>query len=114
LRNSRGTLGEGRRGGEPVRSGRSGIDSVNVYDGPAGGWGLARRVASILTQERVPLSGPAALLRQNRPEGFMCVSCTWAKPAKTHPLEFCENGAKAKAWEITSRHADRAFFAATV
>jgi hypothetical protein len=40
----------------------------------------------------------------------MCVSCAWAKPAKTHPLEFCENGAKATAWEITSRRADRAFF----
>ncbi len=40
----------------------------------------------------------------------MCVSCAWAKPAKTHPLEFCENGAKATAWEITSRRADPAFF----
>jgi len=40
----------------------------------------------------------------------MCVSCAWAKPAKTHPLEFCENGAKATAWEVTSRRADRAFF----
>ena len=42
----------------------------------------------------------------------MCVSCAWAKPAKPHPLEFCENGAKATAWEITSRRADPAFFAA--
>jgi molybdopterin-dependent oxidoreductase alpha subunit len=42
----------------------------------------------------------------------MCVSCAWAKPAKTHPLEFCENGAKATAWEITSKRADEAFFAA--
>ncbi|MBB3917306.1 molybdopterin-dependent oxidoreductase alpha subunit [Rhizobium fabae] len=40
----------------------------------------------------------------------MCVSCAWAKPAKPHPLEFCENGAKATAWEVTSRRADRAFF----
>ena len=27
-------------------------------------------------------------------------------------MEFCENGAKATAWEITSRRADRGFFAA--
>jgi molybdopterin-dependent oxidoreductase alpha subunit len=40
----------------------------------------------------------------------MCVSCAWAKPAKTHPLEFCENGAKATAWEVTHRRADPAFF----
>ena len=69
-------------------------------------------MASILKSERLPIAGPAALARQNRPAGFMCVSCAWAKPAKTHPLEFCENGAKATAWEITSRRADRAFFAA--
>jgi anaerobic selenocysteine-containing dehydrogenase len=42
----------------------------------------------------------------------MCVSCAWAKPAKPHPLEFCENGAKATAWEVTAKRADRAFFAA--
>jgi molybdopterin-dependent oxidoreductase alpha subunit len=41
----------------------------------------------------------------------MCVSCAWAKPAKTHPLEFCENGAKATAWEITDRRAGPDFFA---
>jgi len=41
----------------------------------------------------------------------MCVSCAWAKPAQPHPLEFCENGAKATAWETTSRRAGPAFFA---
>jgi molybdopterin-dependent oxidoreductase alpha subunit len=41
----------------------------------------------------------------------MCVSCAWAKPAQPHPLEFCENGAKATAWETTARRADPAFFA---
>ncbi|MBE1508284.1 molybdopterin-dependent oxidoreductase alpha subunit [Rhizobium viscosum] len=67
-------------------------------------------MAEIILQERVALKAPAILSAQNRPEGYMCVSCAWAKPAKTHPLEFCENGAKATAWEITSRRADRAFF----
>jgi molybdopterin-dependent oxidoreductase alpha subunit len=41
----------------------------------------------------------------------MCVSCAWAKPAKPHPLEFCENGAKATAWEITDRRTTPEFFA---
>ena len=49
---------------------------------------------------------------QNKAEGFMCVSCAWAKPAKPHPGEFCENGAKATAWEITAKRADPSFFAA--
>ncbi|WP_440981680.1 FdhF/YdeP family oxidoreductase [Shinella sumterensis] len=92
--------------GRPKKTPSIGFDS-----GPAGGWGSAKSVGEILLREHVPLSGPALLKHQNKPEGYMCVSCAWAKPAKTHPLEFCENGAKATAWEITSRRADEAFFA---
>ncbi len=92
--------------GRPKKTPSIGFDS-----GPAGGWGSAKSVGEILLREHVPLSGPSLLKHQNKPEGYMCVSCAWAKPAKTHPLEFCENGAKATAWEITSRRADEAFFA---
>ena len=83
---------------------------IAPYSGPAGGWGSAKSVTAILLQEHVSTSGPSLLAHQNKPEGYMCVSCAWAKPAKTHPLEFCENGAKATAWEITTRRADRKFF----
>ncbi|NLR97187.1 FdhF/YdeP family oxidoreductase [Rhizobium sp. P38BS-XIX] len=83
---------------------------IKPYSGPAGGWGSAKSVGEITLRERLPLKGPELLAKQNRPEGYMCVSCAWAKPAKTHPLEFCENGAKATAWEVTTRRADRAFF----
>lgn len=82
---------------------------LKPYPGPAGGWGSAKSVAEITLKEHVALRGPKLLSTQNKPEGYMCVSCAWAKPAKTHPLEFCENGAKATAWEITSKRADRAF-----
>ena len=27
------------------------------------------------------------LLHQNKPDGFACVSCAWAKPARPHPFE---------------------------
>ncbi|TGQ62674.1 FdhF/YdeP family oxidoreductase [Mesorhizobium sp. M00.F.Ca.ET.186.01.1.1] len=80
------------------------------YGGPAGGWGSAKSVTEITVREHVPLKGPQLLAVQNKPEGYMCVSCAWAKPAKTHPLEFCENGAKATAWEVTSRRAGPDFF----
>jgi hypothetical protein len=53
---------------------------------------------------------PKLLSTQNKPESYMCVSCAWAKPSKTHPPEFCKNGPKATAWEVTSRRADRVFF----
>jgi molybdopterin-dependent oxidoreductase alpha subunit len=48
---------------------------------------------------------PAALKslgRQNKPKGVMCVSCAWPKPANYTSFEFCENGAKATMWELTS------------
>jgi molybdopterin-dependent oxidoreductase alpha subunit len=83
---------------------------VEPYDAPAGGWGSLNAVAHILTQEEVAVLGSEILLRQNKPDGFMCVSCSWAKPAKPHPFEFCENGAKATAWEITSKTVTPEFF----
>ena len=39
------------------------------------------------------------------------MSCAWAKPSKPHPFEFCEEGAKATAWEITGRRCTPEFFA---
>jgi molybdopterin-dependent oxidoreductase alpha subunit len=84
---------------------------VKPYHGPAGGWGSLKTVAGILTQEEVAILGSEILLKQNKPDGYMCVSCSWAKPAKPHPFEFCENGAKATAWEITNKAVTAKFFA---
>ena len=83
---------------------------VEKYDAPAGGWGSLNAVVHILTQEEVGILGSEILLQQNKPGGFMCVSCSWAKPAKPHPFEFCENGAKATAWEITGKTVTPEFF----
>src|SRR5690349_10550195 len=83
---------------------------VENYDAPAGGWGSLNAVVHILTQEEVAILGSEILLKQNKPGGFMCVSCSWAKPAKPHPFEFCENGAKATAWEVTRKTVSPAFF----
>ena len=77
---------------------------------PAGGWGSLKEVTTILLKEHVPVEGAQLLMQQNKPDGFMCVSCSWAKPAHPHPAEFCESGAKATAWEITSKRLDPAFF----
>ena len=85
--------------------------SFKPYTDPAGGWGSARSVGHILRHEGVVASGPLALARQNKVDGFQCVSCAWSKPAKPLPFEFCENGAKATAWELTSRRCGPEFFA---
>ncbi|RXZ37080.1 formate dehydrogenase [Oxalobacteraceae bacterium CAVE-383] len=85
--------------------------TFDEYTNAAGGWGSVHALGSILLQEKVMLKGPRILSKQNKPDGFACVSCSWAKPADPHVFEFCENGAKATAWEITSKRADPALFA---
>ncbi len=81
------------------------------YDGPAGGWGSLRGIARIFGEEWPTPAAIETLARQNKPQGFMCVSCSWAKPADYHPFEFCENGAKATLWELTTRRCTPEFFA---
>ena len=77
---------------------------------PAGGWGSVKAVTSMLLKEGAALNGSRILLHQNKPDGFACVSCAWAKPAHPHPFEFCSNGAQATAWEITSKRVAPDFF----
>jgi molybdopterin-dependent oxidoreductase alpha subunit len=83
---------------------------IEPYDGPAGGWGSAGSLAEILTREQIPVSGAALLMKQNKPDGFMCVSCAWSKPAKPNTFEYCENGAKATVWEQTAKRVGPDFF----
>lgn len=81
------------------------------YEGAAGGWGSVRGIMETLVEERDSPSVLRTLWRQNKPGGFMCTSCAWTKPAKYHTFEFCENGAKATLWELTSRRCTPDFFA---
>jgi molybdopterin-dependent oxidoreductase alpha subunit len=107
-----------RTGGQPVWPGNLGMPKMNrkpkisQYRAPSGSWGSVRSLATNLGREYVPLSASRVLLYQNKPHGFACVSCAWAKPSKPRAFEFCENGAKATAWEITRRRAEPDFFQA--
>ena len=89
---------------------KSDSPKITRYWGPAGGWGSARSVAEVLKREKVGPEALRELARQNKPEGFACVSCAWPKPADHHPAEFCEEGAKATAWELTSLRTTPEFF----
>jgi molybdopterin-dependent oxidoreductase alpha subunit len=80
-------------------------------DHPAGGWYSLKEAGSILLREHVLLEGARVVRHQNKPDGFACVSCSWAKPAHPHAVEACENGIKATAWEITRKRTPAAFFA---
>jgi len=90
---------------------RSDDPEVKPFKGPAGGWGSVRSLADILLRERLGPEAYRELARQNKPDGFMCVSCAWPKPADHHPAEFCEEGAKATAWELTRLRTTPEFFA---
>ena len=49
--------------------------------------------------------------RMNQTDGFDCPGCAWPDPDDRAALtEFCENGAKAAAWETTRSHLDWKFF----
>ena len=83
---------------------------IKAYTGPAGGWGSMQGLAQIGLQERAGPETARELLRQNKTGGFMCVSCAWGKPEHPHPAEFCENGAKATAWELARFRVTPDFF----
>ena len=86
-------------------------DETVHYTGVEGGWGSLRGIVETALRERPTPGALDTLRRQNKVKGFMCVSCAWTKPAEPHAVEFCENGAKATLWELTTRRCTPEFFA---
>ena len=86
-------------------------DGIEDYKGPAGGWGALKAVAMSLKAQQIVAQGAQTLYRQNKPDGFDCPSCAWPDPKHTSSFEFCENGAKAVAWESTAKRIGGDFFA---
>ena len=81
------------------------------YHSPAGGWGALHATAKALREQSIVLKGSKALLSMNQPDGFRLPRMRLARPRHTSSFEFCENGAKAVAFELTKRHVTREFFA---
>ena len=86
-------------------------EGIVDYHGPAGGWGALRAVAASLKAQQIVVSGGQTLMKQNKPDGFDCPGCAWPDPKHTSSFEFCENGAKAVAWESTAKRIGPDFFA---
>ncbi|MBC3190443.1 FdhF/YdeP family oxidoreductase [Pseudonocardia sp. C8] len=60
-----------------------------------------------------PVKTARNLLTLNQVDGFDCMSCAWPDPQDhRHTAEFCENGAKAVAWEGQRDTVGPEFFAA--
>ncbi|RXD07110.1 FdhF/YdeP family oxidoreductase [Sphingomonas sp. UV9] len=86
-------------------------EGIADYTGPAGGWGALKAVAVSLKAQQIVVRGGQTLLKSNQPDGFDCPSCAWPDPKHTSSFEFCENGAKAVAWESTAKTIGADFFA---
>jgi molybdopterin-dependent oxidoreductase alpha subunit len=85
--------------------------AIRPYHHPAGGWGALKALSEHLIEQHIPVKGAATLRCMNQPEGFDCPGCAWPDPKHTSSFEFCENGAKAVAWEATSKRCTPEFFA---
>jgi molybdopterin-dependent oxidoreductase alpha subunit len=72
---------------------------------------VARTVRRALA-EMGPVRSVRTLGRMNHVDGFDCPSCAWPDPDRRKAAEFCENGAKAVAWEATRKRVGPEFFAA--
>jgi len=81
------------------------------YEQPTGGWGSVKSLIKHSTRQRAVSSVVGLVRDHNKTGGYMCTSCAWAKPAKPHAAEFCENGAKATFWDLTSKRTTPEFFA---
>jgi anaerobic selenocysteine-containing dehydrogenase len=74
------------------------------------GRGALKALSEHLLEQRLPVKGATTLRCMNQPEGFDCPGCAWHDPKHTSSFEFCENGAKAVAWEATAKRCTPEFF----
>ncbi|MFB5229118.1 FdhF/YdeP family oxidoreductase, partial [Acinetobacter baumannii] len=89
----------------------NGFARIEPYSHPAGGWGALLSVARNLKRQDILGKGSITLLNINQPTGFDCPGCAWPEKKDAHAFNFCENGAKAVAFEATSKTVTPEYFA---
>lgn len=83
---------------------------IKPYEAAAGGWGSLESTTRYVFDSKHALKNMRNLMRMNKAKGFDCPGCAWGDDNKS-TFSFCENGAKAVAWEATSRSVSADFFA---
>lgn len=81
--------------------------------GTAVGFSSITSAAYYIWEETYVGRGIKSLFKINQVNGFDCPSCAWPDPdaARVNPIaEYCENGAKAVAWEATRHSLTPEFF----
>ena len=86
--------------------------SSSFTDKPEKAGGLTSLTSTLkhIVQSQQPATNIKNLMKANKDKGFDCPGCAWGDQ-KEGLLQFCENGAKAIAWESTSKKVDAQFFA---
>jgi hypothetical protein len=84
---------------------------IHRYTSPAGGWGALEATGKALFEQKILVSGAVTLMRMNQPGGFDCPGCAWPEPKDAEPVQYCENGDKALAWEGATLRCTPEFFA---
>jgi molybdopterin-dependent oxidoreductase alpha subunit len=82
---------------------------LNKKPKKAGGFSSLTSTLKHIVQSQQPQTNIKNLLKANKDKGFDCPGCAWGDH-KEGLLQFCENGAKAIAWESTSKKVDAEFF----
>ncbi|MEX2595106.1 MAG: FdhF/YdeP family oxidoreductase [Anditalea sp.] len=86
---------------------------INKMPKTAVGFSSIQSVGYYIWEETYIGRGVKTLLKMNQASGFDCPSCAWPDPDAKHlnPIaEYCENGAKAVAWEATKHSIGPEFF----
>lgn len=91
-------------------------DEIHVKSPKTSTVGIAgiQHAVKIAINKMGVVRGARTLLSMNQADGFDCPGCAWPDPSpeKRSHAEFCENGAKAAAWEATRDRVGREFFSA--
>ncbi|MXP24732.1 FdhF/YdeP family oxidoreductase [Altererythrobacter indicus] len=87
------------------------LPEAKHYDDATGGWGSLKGIGHIEMSAKSTPDAALSLKELNKPGGTMCSSCAWTKPEDPHAFEFCENGAKATLWDLTTARCTPEFFA---
>lgn len=77
----------------------------------AGGWGAIKSTLKHVAAQDGKVQIAKSLLQVNQADGFDCPGCAWPEPKDRSRFEFCENGAKAVAWEATKNRVGPEFLA---
>lgn len=88
------------------------MKKIEIYPEAAGGWESLRGTAATLLGKDTFLKGGSTMARVNQPDGgIKCPSCAWPDATHPKPIDFCESGAKAVAFEATPHRVTPEFFA---